>query len=337
MGARFDRRRDARALWIAAALVCVGLVACFNPHPPRGAPCNDDSPCPVSQRCIDRICGGVEPGTPDAGPGEDAAVPPGEASVPIVDLDRDTVDDSHDNCVGLANPDQGNEDGDALGDACDPCPIDTSSADPDSDGVAGACDPHPTTAGDRIVAFTGFHRGVPAGWGFIGTATQDGDSLSMTPGAMRYTSVVPEMDPIGNGTITAELTVDSAAGPEGAAMDISLPYDPIDDGIFCELDVPDTTKSTGHYITLWDSLEENADGGVERAVNNFAWAFGTAYRMTMTRTQTNYVCSVGPAGGGGTPQLANGSSPNTPVVSKATVASYGANAHVQWMMVVSSP
>ncbi len=37
------------------------------------------------------------------------------------DSDGDGVADTHDNCALVANRDQANADGDALGDACDPC------------------------------------------------------------------------------------------------------------------------------------------------------------------------------------------------------------------------
>ena len=40
----------------------------------------------------------------------------------IVDTDGDGVDDFHDNCPTVANPDQLDTDGDGAGDACDPCP-----------------------------------------------------------------------------------------------------------------------------------------------------------------------------------------------------------------------
>jgi hypothetical protein len=48
------------------------------------------------------------------------------------------------------------EDGDALDDACDPCPFDTSNdGDADQDGIALACDPDPSTA-NQVLLFSGF-------------------------------------------------------------------------------------------------------------------------------------------------------------------------------------
>jgi len=42
---------------------------------------------------------------------------------PSADVDRDTVPDVSDNCPATANPDQLDTDGEGLGDACDPCPL----------------------------------------------------------------------------------------------------------------------------------------------------------------------------------------------------------------------
>jgi hypothetical protein len=77
---------------------------------------------------------------------------------PVGDADNDGDLDNADNCPNDFNPDQSNQDGDALGDACDPdddgdgvndtadnCPIDANpdQADNDHDGIGNACDPVP--------------------------------------------------------------------------------------------------------------------------------------------------------------------------------------------------
>jgi hypothetical protein len=50
-----------------------------------------------------------------------------------------------DNCPAVANVDQSNEDADALGDACDPCPADPGN-DPDGDGLCSTVDNCPSVS-----------------------------------------------------------------------------------------------------------------------------------------------------------------------------------------------
>lgn len=82
------------------------------------------------------------------------------------DADDDGVLDADDNCRDVANRDQSNRDGDALGDACDPdddgdgspdeadnCPLlaNADQADVDADGLGDSCDDFPDRDGDGII------------------------------------------------------------------------------------------------------------------------------------------------------------------------------------------
>lgn len=90
----------------------------------------------------------------------------GDADSDEVDGDADGVLDVDDNCRDVANRDQANRDGDALGDACDPdddgdgtpdeadnCPqaANADQGDIDADGLGDACDDFPDRDGDGIV------------------------------------------------------------------------------------------------------------------------------------------------------------------------------------------
>lgn len=304
-------------------LALAGLAACYDPHPQAGAACGENDACPSSLTCVGGLCVAQGGALPDAGAPD--------AMVTMDDRDGDGVANATDNCPDAANPDQGDEDGDKLGDACDPCPIDADNTDGDGDGVAGSCDPNPTTAGDKILAFSGFHSALPATWDVVGTMARAGDDIAITTVANNHSAVTPPPTNLGNGTVMVRMTVDATVGDFETATTVAMPYNPdTDQGVFCELYGPSANQTGGHYVALWDSPQ-----GRERGTKQFAWTIQTPYRVALTRAGQNYTCAVTPDGG--TPQNASGQTSSAPMPSQATVAVYGANARVAWLLLVGSP
>jgi hypothetical protein len=103
-----------------------------------------------------------------------------------IDNDGDVDDDGIPNARDFCNATMGggfDEDGDLLGDICDPCPIarPPMARDPDGDAVDAPCDPDSSTPGDSIVLFEGFNNGMPEGWKTIGTWDFRGGEVIGTP------------------------------------------------------------------------------------------------------------------------------------------------------------
>ncbi len=124
------------------------------------------------------------------------------------DQDRDGVVDAVDNCPAVGNPDQGNEDNDAWGDSCDLCPpiAETVELDSDGDGVGDACDPNPTTAGDSIRLFEGFHHGIPNGWTLRGAWLAEDDGVGVVSSNHAIEALLSPLESTGDQTVSTAVT-----------------------------------------------------------------------------------------------------------------------------------
>jgi hypothetical protein len=85
-------------------------------------------------------------------------------------------------------------------------------------------------------------------------------------------------------------------------------------------------SDAGRYISLYDSTRQ-----LERGSAALSWTPGTPYRMSLTKLANNtYACSVATA-------TATGQSGVSIATGAAAIATYGASAHAQWLMIVTSP
>ena len=257
---------------------------------------------------------------PDAGMSPDAR--PDTGGTPG-DMDGDGVPDGSDNCPTVPNPGQENEDGDAFGDVCDPCPPYTDNTDGDGDGVGDLCDPHPTTAGDKLFLFEGFHHGVPTGWDVGGTWTQMGDDIAVTAGQSAYLATTGPTT--GKTTTTASVTITSVAGGLNLA------------GV---LDQHTAGSASGVISAVFHAPVGTSPGLGVADVAAILMAQTTAYEMTngatyvitMNRNATAYTCNANRSG-----TMANITGTFNRTGTQVGIYASSATVHYQWLMVVSSP
>jgi hypothetical protein len=269
-----------------ALLGLIWITACYSPRVQPGAPCTVDSMCPDGQSCVGQFCAypggqGTDAGSPDAPPG-------------TVDTDKDGIPDDRDNCPKVANNDQANEDGDQLGDACDPCPqVSDDGADSDGDHIGDACDPNPAVA-DTVWLFSGFNAGLPAwsrsdhwtgGTGNV-VATSAGNVLADNEFLVAPFTAAGIPDNFGATTTVVVQTMQGSDGDHSAGIEI---YDSnAMKGVACGLD-QDPAGS--------NSMIRLADRNNLKKSTAFSWTTGVQYLVSVTRHGSTYACTVtGPGG-----------------------------------------
>ena len=311
-------------------MLAVALVAgCYNPSVPAGAPCGVQLDCPVGQACIADKC------RIGAAPPDDGGVgTPGADAGPGVDTDSDGRPDVSDNCPALANPDQDDEDGDHVGDACDPCPIVAHAAgdpDGDRDGIpeVGGCDPSQATQ-DRVWQFYGFSRAptdvleTSSGWTAAG-GSYHGDARGQP---FDLTFLTPRLHLVGNTldsfVVTATVAIDS--GFTDGAVGLSIEDGTMADDIAsvdCELSLVDSKPG----LVLRLPGNDKTDG--------FAWLPGTDYAISLSYRPGHYTCTV--VEPGGTAHTLAGDAANVPQADGVSMYIDNLAAQVRWLLVVGTP
>jgi hypothetical protein len=260
--------------------LAIGLVvaACYSPsYRDCDVTCASGA-CPSGFVCAEGICR-VEGFSGACGAKDDGGIS-------ADDVDGDGVTNDRDNCPDQANANQANEDMDAFGDVCDPCPILGDAAadhDSDGDGVGDGCDPSPDTPGDSIALFEGFaDSALPAGaeavpptdWAFVdGSAI--GTSTGFNPAVLAWT-VASEHQ-----TIRAKLTITRLDGGSLRGAGVATPVDAsTNNGIMCWIfdsmyQVTTPLTVTNPYATVQTSPID----------------VGKQYEFTLSRSGADMECS----------------------------------------------
>jgi hypothetical protein len=304
------------------------LAACYAPTVPASVPCAPEMAgprCPSGQICL--MMGGTEtcvpPGTVgvDAAPASDGPIEAPDG--PPNDVDSDGIPNAMDDCPNVADPMQYDEDGDKVGDVCDPCPVSSNNTDGDGDGVGDDCDPNAAVSGDKIVLFDGLNQGLPVGWTSTGswTAVQGGLSVTVNAGV--------------DATITSPFTVDSTSMVAAAFVpDNNVPdsnagfgvaYVSSGEGVMCSL-----VSNAGRQLTL---IDLDTDDFLDTQL--YGWANQTAYITGEIRRANQYACySVDPQGSS---RNVAASTSEVPSQARLQLKTRGIPGRFLWLIHIDSP
>jgi hypothetical protein len=306
---------------------------------PSGFACGPEGLCRAAGATIS--CGaqaGIDANTglpSDATPPSDS----NNGSGCLGDLDCDGVPDGSDNCPTVANPDQGNEDGDRFGDVCDPCPPYADAdpiADQDGDGVSDACDPRPTIPGDVISLFEGFHHGIPSGWIVVGSSWGSGGSDDVI---VTGDSSISSLTLTAGWPTTQHETVSASITPVTLGANDALNVGVVDDflhgnpdsGVACS--ITSSFDTTVRQSLLLASISAGASTSLSEVT--YAFTLGNANVVTQRRDTSAFGCGAvsgaTSASGSGTSML-----DESPPEVGLRLVDQGAVARIQWVMVISN-
>lgn len=183
---------------------------------------------------------------------------PSDGTVAPSDMDGDQILDEDDNCPTIANPNQFNEDVDALGNLCDNCPGEDNplQANNDQDDLGDLCDPQPGQA-NQMLYFEGFDESPDADdWVGLASWQVSGGSLVQSDNSERYYLRYEGVDGSDDIHVVSKIQFSSPLGPNG----IGFRYG----GVFMESN--DDPDNNGCWLVR--SLNEPLEGYVRVAVSN---------------------------------------------------------------------
>ena len=315
----------------------LALVGCYSPgYRDCEVTCGGGT-CPSGLVCDQGVCR-VEGFSGSCGSmtSHDASID----SSPNADDDGDTILNKDDNCPKKANTQQEDEDGDAMGDVCDPCPplrtyvpanmttpVDAN-ADTDGDGVGDGCDPN-LGAVDHILVFDGFS---PRPMGMAMVSAVGGSMWSFDGKSAIATSSTPQQQ------ATIEYPTPPTSAPFAVWTQATwIGESGVDEG-FGAVTFDSANGNNGYGCMDWNVSGGTASIGLVQLPNNLGMRLNANFRDGAPRilklrydaTSTNFVCAFpeGQVTNAGTIAIV------PPATSTSGVRANGMTAKFDWVMIV---